>query len=231
MSGRNYEQTSLLVATSDGSGPGTSRLISRPRDRIAVHRCGSIPRAVSRSAGCSGWPGTRRPPGPRGGSPRRRLGLPVLEVADEAVERLAGDERVVELLERLSADQAGAVRARILEDRGYPDIAARLRCFEAVVRQRVSRGLSALRLRGRGVVSELPALEGGAGRHRSPALPAPPPTSRLLPPGHGRLGARATAASGGHRARDCAERGERARGRNASHRSRARGAPTSTHRR
>ena len=79
---------------------------------------------------------------------RRRLGLPVLELADDAVERierLAGDQRVDELLEQLPAAQAEAVRSRILEEETYPEIAQRLRCSESVVRQRVSRGLSSLR--------------------------------------------------------------------------------------
>jgi DNA-directed RNA polymerase specialized sigma24 family protein len=38
-----------------------------------------------------------------------------------------------------------AVRARVVEERDYPDIARDLRCSEAIVRKRVSRGLKALR--------------------------------------------------------------------------------------
>jgi RNA polymerase sigma factor (sigma-70 family) len=52
---------------------------------------------------------------------------------------------VVELLERLPDDQREAVRARILEERSYPDIAGELETSELVVRKRVSRGLSNLR--------------------------------------------------------------------------------------
>jgi DNA-directed RNA polymerase specialized sigma24 family protein len=37
------------------------------------------------------------------------------------------------------------VRERVLKDRSYRDIAGELECSEAVVRQRVSRGLSLLR--------------------------------------------------------------------------------------
>jgi len=47
-------------------------------------------------------------------------------------------------LERLPAAEREAVRARILDERSYGEIASRLRCSGAVVRQRVSRGLRAL---------------------------------------------------------------------------------------
>ena len=86
-------------------------------------------------------------------SARRRLGLePVtLEDADlERVEELAsrGDDAFVEgLLAALPAQQREAVRARVLDERSYPDIAVELRCSEAVVRQRVHRGLDRMRER------------------------------------------------------------------------------------
>jgi RNA polymerase sigma-70 factor (ECF subfamily) len=51
------------------------------------------------------------------------------------------------LLDGLPAEQRDAVRERVLEERDYPEIAARLRCSEQVVRKRVSRGLTALRAR------------------------------------------------------------------------------------
>jgi RNA polymerase sigma factor (sigma-70 family) len=79
---------------------------------------------------------------------RRRLGMPCLVLDDEAlerIERIGGDARVGELLARLPVAQAEAVRAHVLEDAPYADIAARLRCSESVVRQRVSRGLAGLR--------------------------------------------------------------------------------------
>jgi DNA-directed RNA polymerase specialized sigma24 family protein len=44
-----------------------------------------------------------------------------------------------------TADQQEAVRARIVEDREYADIAKDLRCSAEVVRKRVSRGLARLR--------------------------------------------------------------------------------------
>jgi RNA polymerase sigma factor (sigma-70 family) len=79
---------------------------------------------------------------------RRRLGMPPLPVSDgllERIERLGADDRVANLLERLTPEQAGAVRARVIEEASYEEIAARLRCSESVVRQRVSRGLAVLR--------------------------------------------------------------------------------------
>jgi len=79
---------------------------------------------------------------------RRRLGMEPLALDDELLERIArigGDERVEMLLARLSPDQSEAVRARVVEEEDYEAIAARLRCSQSVVRQRVSRGLAVLR--------------------------------------------------------------------------------------
>jgi RNA polymerase sigma-70 factor (ECF subfamily) len=79
---------------------------------------------------------------------RRRLGMaPVVleDAAMERIERMSGDDRVVELLERLPADQARAIRARIIDEQPYRLIAADVQCSQSVVRQRVSRGLATLR--------------------------------------------------------------------------------------
>ena len=79
---------------------------------------------------------------------RRRLGMGVLELEDEALERisrLGGDERVEALLAQLPADQARAIRARVIDEREYGEIATELRCSPSVVRKRVSRGLATLR--------------------------------------------------------------------------------------
>jgi RNA polymerase sigma factor (sigma-70 family) len=54
---------------------------------------------------------------------------------------------VLALLEDLPPRQREAVRARVLFEREYADIAAELRCSEMVVRQQVSRGLTRLRVR------------------------------------------------------------------------------------
>ena len=60
----------------------------------------------------------------------------------------AGDEsRLAELLAELPAEQREAITARVVDERPYEEIAATLRCSEAVVRQRVHRGLRRLRQR------------------------------------------------------------------------------------
>lgn len=81
---------------------------------------------------------------------RRRLGIrEPIALAAEELERVesAADTNgwVIELLERLPAPQRDAVRARIVDERSYPDIAGELQTSELVVRQRVSRGLAKLR--------------------------------------------------------------------------------------
>jgi RNA polymerase sigma-70 factor (ECF subfamily) len=50
-------------------------------------------------------------------------------------------------LASLPNEQRQAIEARVLDEREYPDIADELRCSEALVRQRVSRGLRAVRTR------------------------------------------------------------------------------------
>ena len=80
---------------------------------------------------------------------RRKLHLPRLELDDDAVaiiERLAGEDEASALLAALPPDQAAAVRARVLDDASYEQIAVRLRCSQSVARKRVSRGLEALRI-------------------------------------------------------------------------------------
>ena len=79
---------------------------------------------------------------------RRRLGMSPLVLTDEAVERIAAlDHTAVALIDELPADQRDAVRARVIDERDYSDIAKDLRCSEAVVRKRVSRALGTLRAR------------------------------------------------------------------------------------
>lgn len=83
---------------------------------------------------------------------RRRIGAEALVLTDDALERVEeladaqrGAEVVKELLERLPLEQRDAVSAHILDDRPYRDIASDLATSQAVVRQRVSRGLRAMR--------------------------------------------------------------------------------------
>jgi RNA polymerase sigma factor (sigma-70 family) len=82
---------------------------------------------------------------------RRELGHRQLILDDEDIARveelasLGGPAHVRELLAQMPAGEEAAVRARVLDERSYPEIAGALRCSEAVVRQRVHRGLRRLR--------------------------------------------------------------------------------------
>ena len=78
---------------------------------------------------------------------RRKLGMARIEVDDAQLERVdqLGSFELGELLGLLTAEQAAAVHARVIEERPYRELAQRLRCSELVARQRVSRGLATLR--------------------------------------------------------------------------------------
>jgi RNA polymerase sigma-70 factor (ECF subfamily) len=77
---------------------------------------------------------------------RRALAMQPIELDDEAIEVLEAMARgpAVELLETLGPSQRDAIKAHHLDERGYTEIAAQLRCSESVIRKRVSRGLAAL---------------------------------------------------------------------------------------
>jgi RNA polymerase sigma factor (sigma-70 family) len=94
---------------------------------------------------------------------RRRLRMRTLELADEDLERVdalasAAGSAVLAAVEDLPEAERDAVRARIVEERDYRELAVQLRCSESVVRQRVSRGLARVRAR----MSESPEREGRA---------------------------------------------------------------------
>ncbi len=81
---------------------------------------------------------------------RERLGASSLTVEDEdlavVLEIAAGQDGAAgHLLAELPVDERTAVRARVIEERGYGEIARSLGCSEMVVRKRVSRGLARLR--------------------------------------------------------------------------------------
>ncbi len=80
---------------------------------------------------------------------RRSLAMQRTRVTEEdaAMIDLLAEEVTSELLAELPADQRDAVIGHVVDDRGYPELAADGAISEAVVRQRVSRGLSALRRR------------------------------------------------------------------------------------
>jgi RNA polymerase sigma-70 factor (ECF subfamily) len=72
-----------------------------------------------------------------------------LLLTDAAIERIEAEagEIATVALDELPPDQREAVRARIVDERDYADIARTTRTSEAVVRKRVSRGLAGLRAR------------------------------------------------------------------------------------
>ncbi len=82
---------------------------------------------------------------------RRRLGITPRELTDADLERveeladLGGGLDADAIVGDLPPDQREAVLARIVDERSYPDIAADLQTSQSVIRQRVSRGLAALR--------------------------------------------------------------------------------------
>ena len=82
---------------------------------------------------------------------RRRLGMPARELTDadlERIDELVAAEQgpdVAALVAGLPPFQREALLARIVDERSYAAIAADMRVSEAVVRQRVSRGLATLR--------------------------------------------------------------------------------------
>lgn len=82
---------------------------------------------------------------------RRRLAWEPQALDDDdlaAVERMAragGESEVLAAVATLPPDQREAILAHVVEEQGYEQIAERLVCSQSVVRQRVSRGLRALR--------------------------------------------------------------------------------------
>jgi RNA polymerase sigma-70 factor (ECF subfamily) len=86
----------------------------------------------------------------RGAAERRlqaRLGMERVPLSAEDAEmiRWLGEDAATQLVDDLPAAQRDAVRAHVLEDRGYAEIAAGEDLPEATVRKRVSRGLQLLR--------------------------------------------------------------------------------------
>jgi RNA polymerase sigma-70 factor (ECF subfamily) len=80
---------------------------------------------------------------------RRRLAFEPMQIGDSDVERVlrvaAETDLLIRLSEELPADQFDALRARVLDERGYEEIARELACSPAVVRKRVSRAITTLR--------------------------------------------------------------------------------------
>jgi RNA polymerase sigma factor (sigma-70 family) len=80
---------------------------------------------------------------------RRRLGIERVPVGDDDRELIAmlGRDAAWQLIDELPPEQREAVRAHVLDEQPYADIALATDTSEAAVRKRVSRGLGALRQR------------------------------------------------------------------------------------
>jgi RNA polymerase sigma factor (sigma-70 family) len=83
---------------------------------------------------------------------RRRVGIrEAVTLSGEDLERIETltslDGHSLALLDGLPPGQREAVRAHVLEERSYRDIAGELQLSELVIRKRVSRGLSTLKRR------------------------------------------------------------------------------------
>jgi RNA polymerase sigma factor (sigma-70 family) len=78
-----------------------------------------------------------------------RLGIERPPVSEEDAEliRWLGDEVASQLVDELPREQRDAIRAHVLDDRDYGEIARSEAISEATVRKRVSRGLGVLRNR------------------------------------------------------------------------------------
>jgi RNA polymerase sigma-70 factor (ECF subfamily) len=72
---------------------------------------------------------------------RRRMRMERLELSDAAAERLEAEA----VLDHLPAEDRDLVRARVVDERPYAELAAAAGVSEPAIRQRVSRALSRLR--------------------------------------------------------------------------------------
>jgi len=82
---------------------------------------------------------------------RTRLNAEPLLLTDEIIELIerldATESDVLELLDELPEEQRLAVKGRVVDECDYAELSRRLSVSQSVVRQRVSRGLRALRRR------------------------------------------------------------------------------------
>jgi RNA polymerase sigma-70 factor (ECF subfamily) len=80
---------------------------------------------------------------------RRKLAFEPMQVSDDAIaqleEQIAATDLLAHLAGALPTDQLDALRARVIDERSYREIARELRCSESLVRMRVSRALRTLR--------------------------------------------------------------------------------------
>lgn len=78
---------------------------------------------------------------------RTRLGVERHALSDETVARIneLGEGDALDLLDALPVEQRDAVRAYVIDEVGYEELALSAEVTQAVARKRVSRGLAALR--------------------------------------------------------------------------------------
>ena len=79
---------------------------------------------------------------------------PRLTLDDAAMIGVVADDAASVLLAELPPEQREALAAHVIDERDYAELASSLQISEAAVRQRVSRGLSALRRRHGGSTHE-----------------------------------------------------------------------------
>ena len=77
----------------------------------------------------------------------RRLGMERIELTDADIAHIEALGETARCSRGSRVDQAEAVRAHVIEERDYGEIAGELHTSEAVVRKRVSRGLATARRR------------------------------------------------------------------------------------
>jgi RNA polymerase sigma factor (sigma-70 family) len=83
---------------------------------------------------------------------RRRLEMAALPLGEDDLDRVTqlaarGEVDVMTAVDGLPENERAAVRARVVDEREYRELAGALECSESVVRQRVSRGLARARAR------------------------------------------------------------------------------------
>ena len=86
------------------------------------------------------------------GRMRARLAMEPVPLGAEDIEmiRWLGEEVATQMVDELPEDQRDVIRAHVLDDQGYAEIARSRHLSEATVRKRVSRGLRVLRERAGG---------------------------------------------------------------------------------
>jgi RNA polymerase sigma-70 factor (ECF subfamily) len=110
-----------------GGAPAVAWLYRIAQRRLVdYHRRGSVERKMQRALAMERVP---------------------LSTEDAEMVRLLADDAALTMLAELPPDQRDAVTAHVIDDAGYPELAAAQHTSEAAVRQRVSRGLGTLRKR------------------------------------------------------------------------------------